>query len=134
MSTAKISLILIRMGNEDGVFNEFLSDRFDRQFLYSRVGMNYKLNRKKYNLTVGLNFQISDQKGEIGSSELQLNRDYYSLLPTLRFNYEFHTSSNLRFDYYTNIREPSLEQLQPQLNNSDPLKPVSRKPRIEPRI
>ncbi|MDG2449291.1 MAG: TonB-dependent receptor, partial [Saprospiraceae bacterium] len=112
---------LVRMGSEDGVFNQFLSDRFDRQFLYSRAGVNYKLNRKKYNLTLGLNFQYSDQKGDIGSSEVDLSRDYFSVLPVLRFDYDFHTSSSLRFNYFTNIREPSLEQLQPQVNNADPL-------------
>ena len=123
---------LIRMGNEDGVLNQFLSDRFDRQFLYSRAGVNFKQNRKKYNLTLGLNFQLSDQKGQIGSSEINFNRKYYSVLPVMRFEYDFHTASSLRFDYFTNIREPSLEQLQPQLDNADPLSLYQGNPELRP--
>lgn len=124
--------IFFVLGDENAVINNVLSDIYNRNFLYSRAGVKYKINRKKYNATLGINLQFSDQSGEIKSNEFNLDKNYFSVLPSLRFNYDIHTSRSIRIDYVTNIRAPSLEQLQPQLDNSDPLNLYQGNPNLIP--
>jgi hypothetical protein len=53
-------------------------------------------------------------------------------LPSAFFNYEFKTSRNLNVEYNTSLREPSLEQLQPAVDNSDPLNVYTGNPDLRP--
>ena len=39
----------------------------------------------------------------------------------MNWRYEFSNSNNLSLNYWTNIQEPSLRQLQPILNNNNPI-------------
>jgi len=123
--------IMSNRGDQESL-NTLLSDFYDRSFLYNRIGLNYKVNRKKYNLTLGFNLQHSDQQGMVGSSEFSINKDYLSVLPTIRYVLDLHTTSTFRMDYFTNISEPSLQQLQPQLDNSDPLNLYQGNPNLRP--
>lgn len=47
-------------------------------------------------------------------------RSFDQFLPNARFSYDFSTTKRLNINYETNFREPSISQLQPVLNNSDP--------------
>jgi outer membrane receptor protein involved in Fe transport len=53
--------------------------------------------------------------------DVQISRSYQNVLPAVRFNYDFSTSRHLRFDYETSVQEPTIQQLQPVVDNSDPL-------------
>jgi len=40
--------------------NQALSNAYNRSFIYDRLGMTYKLNRKKYKFSLGAQYQISN--------------------------------------------------------------------------
>jgi len=101
--------------------NEALSNAYNRSFLYDRFGLNYKLNRKKYKLSLGARYQISNLTGELESSEAPIEKEFKNLLPRMNFSYDFNNSTRTSFNYSTSIREPSLQQLQPIASNLDPL-------------
>ena len=61
-------------------------------------------------------------RGVINNSETSITRDVGSFLPELRFRYNIATSKSLRLNYDTDINLPSLEQLSPIVDNSDPLR------------
>jgi outer membrane receptor protein involved in Fe transport len=63
---------------------------------------------------------------------LRLNRSYQNLLPAVRFNYDFSTTKHLRFDYETSVQEPTIQQLQPVIDNSDPLNLYVGNPQLRP--
>ncbi len=95
--------------------------------------MNYMLNRKKYNLTTGVALQHARLEGELLESNLPLlRRDFTRLLPSAFFNYEAKTGRNFSAEYRTELREPSLEQLQPVVDNSDPLNIYVGNPNLRP--
>jgi hypothetical protein len=113
-------------------YNDTLSMRFNRGYLYDRGGLNFMFNRKKFKLTAGAALQRSKLDGTLPGKNLELERSFTRLLPSLFFNYEFGTSRHLDFEYSTNLREPSLEQLQPVVDNSDPLNVYAGNPNLRP--
>lgn len=113
-------------------YNPLLSNRYQRGYRYDRAGMNYLLNRPKYNLTAGAAVQHSALKGEISGSETPIQRTFTRVLPAAFFNYDFKTGRNFSLDYTTLLREPSLEQLQPVVDNSDPLSTYTGNPDLRP--
>jgi len=101
--------------------NDALSDAYNRSFIYDRFGVTYKLNRKKYKISLGAQYQISTLDGEITSVDQTIEKTYKNILPRINFSYNFGNNTRTSINYSTSIREPSLSQLQPLLDNTDPL-------------
>lgn len=112
----------------DEVFNPQLSSHYKRDYLYDRGGLNFRYNRKKYNFTLGAALQHSRLEGELLDEQIPIRKTFTNLLPSFRGNYDFSPSRHLELEYNTEIREPSLEQLQPIVDNSDPLNIYSGNP------
>ncbi len=119
------------IANEEEL-NTGLSNRFNRGYLYDRTGANLMVNRKKWNLTGGTALQRSTLEGQqLGDFE-PVKRSFTRLLPSLFFDYEMGIGKNFNFEYQTNLREPSPEQLQPLVDNSDPLNQYVGNPGLQP--
>ncbi len=114
------------------ILNTDLSNRYDREYIYDRGGMNLMVNRKKYNLTFGADIQHSRLKGNLLDEDIPLNKEFTRVLPSLFLDYEFGTSRHFNIEYMTSLREPSLEQLQPLVDNSDPINVYSGNPDLRP--
>ncbi|MEL7533537.1 MAG: outer membrane beta-barrel protein, partial [Bacteroidota bacterium] len=102
-------------------FNEGLSNHFQKDYIYNRGGLSIRINRKKSRFNLGLNYQQSKLVGEIFSQDTLITQDFRNWLPSMRYSYDFGTGKSISFRYNTDVREPSLEQLQPLVNNTDPL-------------
>jgi outer membrane receptor protein involved in Fe transport len=120
------------VGGDDPVYNEQLSNVYDSDYEYHRAGLNFRMNRTKYNFTVGGSVQQTYLQGYLQLRDVAISRDYQNLLPTVRFNYEFSTSKRLSFDYETSVQEPSIQELQPVVDNSDPLNIYEGNPALRP--
>ncbi len=112
--------------------NEELSNNYKRNYSYSRVGLSYKLNKGKSNLSTGFNLQQSDLQGQLRDEGTDISQSFVFVLPSL--NYDYQISSGRRFSvrYRTSVNEPSLEQLQPLVDNSDPLNIYVGNPDLQP--
>lgn len=119
------------VAGEQKTLNNLLSNAFDNTFQFNRVGTNVRVNRKKYNFTVGLSGQFSDLKGVL-SNQTEVSRKFENALPNASFQYSFAQTKNLNFDYATSVREPSVQQLQPVINNTDPLNISMGNPDLRP--
>lgn len=102
-------------------FNNRLSNHFQKEYLYNRGGLALRINKKKSRFNLGLNYQQARLVGEIFSQDTLITKDFKNWLPSMRYSYDFATGKRISFRYNTEIREPSLEQLQPLVNNTDPL-------------
>lgn len=114
------------------VFNPLLSSEFRRGYRYDRAGLNLKQNREKYNLTLGAALQHSQLDGVVAGLENPINRTFTRILPSAFFNYDLKTSRHFNLEYSTSLREPTLEQLQPAVDNSDPLNVYTGNPDLKP--
>lgn len=113
-------------------FNPLLSNLYNSDYQYHRAGMNFKLNRSKFSITAGASVQQTYLNGHLEIQDTEINTDFQNFLPVFRFNYDFSNSKHLRFDYETSVQEPSIQQLQPVVDNSDPLNIYVGNPGLRP--
>ncbi len=114
------------------IFNDQLSSDYLNTYLYDRGGVNYKISRDKYNLTLGASLQQSKLDGEIRSANTTVKKTFTNILPNLRYDYRFTNTKRLRFSYNARMNEPSIQQLQPVVDNSNPLQVYVGNPDLKP--
>jgi hypothetical protein len=120
------------MEGESLIFNEKLSNRFNSLYTYHRPGANISYNAGKYNLVAGVALQATRLNGELLLFDEMIQTRFENLLPSLRINYSFSNTKNLGFNYMTSVTEPTIEQLQPVINNADPLNIYMGNPELRP--
>ncbi|MCL1974396.1 MAG: outer membrane beta-barrel protein, partial [Bacteroidetes bacterium] len=86
--------------------------------------LNLRNNQEKYSYTVGFSAMPSyiHSIGETGGVERDFAKHRFNFAPTLDFRYNFAQNSNLRIQYSGRTNQPSLNQLQPVKDNSNPLR------------
>ena len=103
------------------ILNSDLSNSYVRTFGYHRPGVAYHINTDNADISIEGNLQITRLKGDLRLTGTSIENNNVSFLPRLSYRYQFSGSKRLSLDYNTSVREPSLEQLQPIVDNSDPL-------------
>jgi hypothetical protein len=112
------------------------SKSYRNEFVTQRAGLSFKAQRAKYNYTLGVNLDPSYSKSEnfVGDEVLsELSRSVVNFSPMAQFNYMFSRQTNLRVDYNGRTREPSMTQLQPVADVSNPNNTVIGNPDLAPR-
>jgi len=105
----------------DRILNEQITNNYLRDYNYNTIGANYKINKESSNFTIGTNLQHSALNGSLKNEEININQNYFYILPKLNLNFNLSASRSLRIRYNTNIQEPSLNQLNPIPDVSNPL-------------
>lgn len=113
-------------------FNPQLSNQFRNDFTYQRGGLNFRMNTQKSNFSTGVSVQRSALEGDLILQNAHISRTFVNVLPNLRYQYNFAASRNLNLTYDTDVREPSIQQLSPIVDNSDPLNIVTGNPNLRP--
>ena len=112
--------------------NDDLSNAFNQDFFYHRPGISLQRKRDKWFLQGKLEYQSSRLKGNTRRFLGSVDRVFNNFLPSFSGSYEFSTSRNMEIQYRTQIREPSVEQLQPLVDNSNPLFVYRGNPNLRP--
>ncbi len=118
--------------NGQETINNQLTNKYNSIYVYSRPGMNLRFNMDKYNLSIGANYQNTSLNGDLISKGQKISKTFESVLPSFHFNYDFSKVKHLRMDYETIMQEPSIQQLQPVIDNSDPLNLSTGNPNLRP--
>ncbi|MBX2814871.1 MAG: outer membrane beta-barrel protein, partial [Saprospiraceae bacterium] len=106
---------------DDRELIEQLSNHYNRDYLFDRAGVSFRWLKGKSNLSTTFNIQQSKLDGEILSNESTIRQKNLNFLPSLRWNFDVASSKKILLQYRTSVNEPSLEQLQPIADNSNPL-------------
>jgi hypothetical protein len=102
--------------------NTTLSNLYNNTFQYQRLGTTLRfLGGQKYNFSTGIQFQNSILRGEFITRHDSLEQTFRYALPKLNWDYNISKQKRLNFAYETNVNEPSIDQLQPVRDNSDPI-------------
>lgn len=112
--------------------NELLSTAYKSAYQYKRGGINFRAIKKNYNLVAGASLQHTRLDGQLDLQETKIQKSFLNILPSVRFNYDFSNTKHLSFDIETSVQEPSIRQLQPVFDNSDPVNLYSGNPDLRP--
>lgn len=95
------------------------STQFENLFIRQQLEFNVRKNEEKYNYVIGVNAQPSYTKS-IGT-ERNYERSVINFAPSARYEYNFSDVQSLRLNYRGSTNQPSISQLQPVADNSNPL-------------
>ncbi|MGC4035550.1 MAG: outer membrane beta-barrel protein [Chitinophagaceae bacterium] len=115
------------------LINPLLSNDFKNQYGYSNAGIRLRKQAKKYNFAVGFSWQHSELEGKIISNNKDsvIGKSFNNILPTARLQYYFTRFKNLQVNYSTFTNQPTVTQLQPVIDNSDPLNKTTGNPALK---
>lgn len=98
-----------------------LSNSFTFKRLVHTPGLNFRVNKKKYNYTFGSSVGFSRFVQTNVTENIKTNYNFINFFPRANFVYKLKPNENIRFNYNGSTTAPSLEQLQPIRVNTDPL-------------
>jgi hypothetical protein len=103
--------------------NEELTNAFRNSFTNHRGTVNLRTQQKKYNYSIGLALQHAQLMNDfhLRGRDSGITRTYLNLLPNANLQYDFNKYRNIRLLYNTYTRPPSVTELQPVPDNTDPL-------------
>ena len=119
------------------VFNDRLSSGYDRMYSYIQGGVRYQASGEKFKAGIGANLQKSTLAGNIVSLtgeevHARIENAYTHVLPRANFRYDLGERMDLSLEYSGRAREPSITDLQPLTNNTNPLLVRTGNPALKP--
>ncbi len=101
---------------------ESLSNDFDYNSLSNTGGINYRfVKAKKINFSFGGSVSQNSLKQKDLIRDTTYRYNFVNFFPTANMQYTLKGNKNLRLNYYGSTQQPTIEQLQPILDNNDPL-------------
>lgn len=115
------------------VFNDSLSNQFRNEFFNQDIRLGYRFVRKTINLNAGLTFVPSMTKSDnLLNHDKDLSRWVWNFAPFLRFRYKINDASSFNINYQGRTSQPSINQLQPVADKSNPMRVVVGNPNLDP--
>jgi len=113
--------------------NAQLTNDFENSYTYHREGIRFRHQRRQYNFTVGSQLELTSSNNRFSylNGDSTLRRSFVNFLPDANFQYEFNKYRSLRGNYTTYTNQPTLSQLQPVPDNSDPLNIRTGNPQLK---
>jgi hypothetical protein len=99
----------------DSLTNQF---RYDR--LINKPGVNFRYNKKKMSYAIGSSVAFNRFVQKDLTKNTEYNYNFMNYFPTAMITYKMKGNKNFRFNYNGSANAPSLEQLQPTKDNTDP--------------
>ncbi len=103
--------------------NNTLTNDFENTYGYITAGIRMRTQKKNYNYSFGANWQQAELEGKItsGVKDSLISKTFRNILPNARFQYNFTKFKNFNITYSTATNQPSMSQLQPVPDNTNPL-------------
>lgn len=109
-----------------------LSNVFNNKTIGNEAGTNFRFKKNKVNFQLGASYQnntlINDQEFPM---DRHVKLSFNNILPNARFKIDFTKTKSLMLNYRTSSRNPSVDQLQNVINNSNPLALSSGNPDLK---
>ena len=110
----------------DSLTNKY---KFDR--MVNRPGINFRYNKKKMNYAIGSSVAFNRFLQKDISRNRTFSYNFINYFPTAMFQYKMSGNKNFRFNYNGSATAPTLEQLQPIKDNTDPLNIFEGNPNLD---
>lgn len=112
--------------NKDGTGKYLnLSDTFSNHYKFDVTtnsgGLFFKYNGKKTTMSAGTDIAFADFSQTDLFSEEITSRKFTNFFPRANFTYKFNQSSRFNIGYSGSTQQPTIQQIQPVADNSNPL-------------
>lgn len=119
-------------------YERFLSEDLSRRATYENmdhdITAQLRLVRDKYNMNVGLTLlpQHSKMHYKYMGQDIDTMRTVFNFTPTMNFRYRWSKQTSLRINYRGRSSQPSMNDLLPITDDSDPLNITMGNPGLKP--
>ncbi len=112
--------------NNSFVRNNPLSRYYTNNFVYNRLGTSFRYSNKGFNVALGLAGLNFDLNGDFsGGKDLgpttKIDRQFTRFTPNASVRFDLKNNRYLNFGYSNSVNEPNIRDLQPIVDNSNPL-------------
>jgi len=111
------------------------SNNFENRFYSETLELNYRYVTKTFNAMLGMKAnpsQTHSMTEYLNGAIRDVPNKVFNYAPSARLQYNFGKKKFLRFDYRGSTDQPSVNQLQPVKNNSNPLNVTIGNPALNP--
>ncbi len=108
------------------------SSRYENIYVNQQADIRFNTRREKYSYTLGIGLQPSALTSITWPEDDRLTQNVLNFSPTANFTYGVTRQNMLRFDYRGTTQQPSIQQLQPVADNTDPLYQQLGNPDLKP--
>lgn len=121
------------------VLNEDLSRTYENMIGMHRVGTSLRYSFDGMNISLGAAYQTFDLNGIFqgaGASMVNgvVDKTFNNWIPNFSMNFEPVSNGYLSFGYTRNAKEPTIEDLQPVVNNLNPQYVIEGNPGLTPEL
>ncbi|UKJ08603.1 outer membrane beta-barrel protein [Solitalea lacus] len=124
------------LNNEFDLTNGLMSNEYRNRTNYNRVGISFNSTRNSLNnpmeYSAGVSIQKTDLKGKSLTKDSTYTQNRISIFPQASLNYKISKNESIGSDYRGDIRQPSISELQPTPDNSNPLYIRMGNPNLQP--
>ncbi|MFI5188202.1 MAG: outer membrane beta-barrel protein, partial [Chitinophagales bacterium] len=103
------------------LLDSLYSIKYGLEYLSNSAGIKYQYTGKKLVANIGTNIGVSNMAQKDSTGTQVRNYHYTNLFPTARINYKFAPQRSLSITYSGSPRPPGIDQIQPILENTNPL-------------
>ena len=108
-------------GGKYEMLNDTFSNHYRFNVLTNSAGLGFKYNGKKVTLNLGSNVALANFKQTDMFTDVVTKRDFTNFFPKASFNYKFNQASRFNIMYNGSTQQPTINQIQPVQDNSNPL-------------
>lgn len=101
--------------------DSLLTNTYENTYYSNRATLSYRYQTEKFNMSVGSGIQFAQLTSDNASKNIQVVHPYTNLYPSANMTYKVSNSATLRFNYNGRTSQPTAQQLQPVIDNSDPM-------------
>jgi hypothetical protein len=122
-------------GEQTGTYtllDTLLTNTFRSEYLTQGVELGYQYSVEKYRFQVEAEYQRAQlQNDQEFPRPFDMDRVFYNVLPSARFEYKWSKNKNLNIDYRMDADAPSISQLQDVIDNRNPLQLRTGNPALD---
>ena len=111
--------------------NALLSNDFSSDYRYGGGGLSFRSAQRKLTLTLGANLQAATLRTVDNTAGRTIRQEFTDVLPNGLVKYAFSSAKFLQLNYFASTIQPSVVQLQPVADVSDPLNVRTGNPNLQ---
>ena len=103
--------------------NQQQTNDFENTYGFTTAGWRMRTQKRKYNYSFGVTYQQAELEGKIinDTKDSVIGKTFRNLLPNASFRYYFTRFKTFSLNYSANTNQPTMSQLQPVPDNTNPL-------------